>query len=202
MSNPKFYYHTRDIKPAELQLIIDILNQGGIGVLPTDTIYGLVGSALNQDTVEKIYKLRKRTPTKPMIILISSIDDIKLFNIPLDKWEEEFLNKHWPNPLSIILPCPDPKFAYLHRGTNTLAFRLPKSAFLQDLLIKTGPLVVPSANFEGEKPAETIEEANNYFDSLIDFCLDAGRIVAKPSTLVKLDNNKIEVIREGQYKLD
>ena len=67
------------------QKIIKILKNSGIGVLPTDTIYGLVGRALDKKTVERIYKVRKRNPKKPLIILISSLSDLKLFGVKPDK---------------------------------------------------------------------------------------------------------------------
>ena len=63
--------------------IIKILKEGGIGVLPTDTIYGLVGLALNKKTVDRIYRVRKREKTKPFIILISNVKDLELFNIKI-----------------------------------------------------------------------------------------------------------------------
>lgn len=193
-------YHLDKLKPKEFELIIKILKEGGIGILPTDTIYGMVGSALNPVTVDKIYRLRKRTPTKPLIILIASIADLGLFNIKLDNFSKDFLNNNWPNPISVILACPESKFEYLHRGTKTLAFRNPNNPFLLKLLKKTGPLVAPSANFEGEKPAETIAEAKNYFYTNVDFFLDNGELKSASSTLVSLENNKVSVLRKGVFK--
>ena len=111
----------------------DILIKGGVGVIPTDTLYGLVGSALDPETVLRIYKLRRRSPDKPFIILISKIDDLKLFNIKIDKFTLNFLKKNWPNPISVILPCPSKQFEYLHRGTKTLAFRVPNNQELLQL---------------------------------------------------------------------
>src|SRR3989344_946084 len=126
--------------------MIKILKNGGVGILPTDTIYGIVGSALNKQVVERIYKLRRRSQEKPMITLISSLDDLQNFSITLIPEQKEKLNKLWPNPLSIILECKNDEFFYLHRGTNSSAFRMPSDQSLLDLLNSTGPLVAPSAN--------------------------------------------------------
>ena len=183
---------TKDTK-SQKNKNIEILRKGGIGVMPTDTIYGVVGQALNKKTVERIYAVRKRTPSKPMIILISSFDDLKLFNI---KIELERLNKFWPGKVSIILPCPDEKFYYLHRGSNSLAFRLPNNENLQKLISQTGPLVAPSANLEGLPPATTIKEAKKYFGDKVDFCLDGGKIEGSPSKLIKLGNGEIIELRK------
>lgn len=182
--------------------ITQLLKSGKIGVMPTDTIYGIVGSALNQETVEEIYKLRKRSSDKPFIILISSIDDLDKFGISLTEKQKEFLEKNWPNPLSVVLPCASQDFEYLHRGKKSLAFRMPKDKKLLEFLKEVGPIVAPSANPEGEKPAENIEEAKKYFGDQIDFFLDGGKLTEKPSTLIELDKDGIStVLRQGDYKV-
>ncbi len=182
--------------------IISILQQGGVGVLPTDTLYGIVGSALNKKTVQRIYKLRKRNPKKPCIVLISSMFDVKIFSVRLGEKDPNILNKLWPGKVSIILPSKDKAFSYLHRGTKTIAFRLPRSKQLRALLKKTGPLIAPSANWEGERPAQTIQEAKKYFGDQVDFYVSAGRrLRMKPSTLVSLRDGKINVLREGAVNI-
>lgn len=177
------------------------LKNGGIVVMPTDTIYGIVGSALNPETVEKIYQLRKRASNKPFIILVSSLDDLKKFDIQLTDEQKEFLEKIWPNPVSVVLPCEDEKFKYLHRGTKSLAFRIPKNRWLLKILEQTGPLVAPSANFEGEKPSETIKQAKKYFGNNIAFYLDGGRVKATPSTIIEVGVNSVKTLRQGSFKI-
>lgn len=177
--------------------VIKILKKGGIGVMPTDTIYGLVGLALSPKTVLRIYRVRHRNAKKPMIILLGSLAQLKLFGVKIDPRTRVLLKKLWPGRVSIILPCKNQKFFYLHRGKKTLAFRLPKVESLRELLLKTGPLVAPSANYEGEKPAFTIKEAKKYFGSKIDFYFNGGLKTGKPSTLVAIDNGRIIVKRQG-----
>lgn len=153
-----------------------------IGIIPTDTIYGLVGPALSKKEVERIYKVKKRGTKKPFIILISSIKDLELFKIKIDKDAENILKKLWPGKVSVILPCPYKKFEYLHRGTKNLAFRLPRKKQLIKFIRKYGPLVAPSANPEGLPPANSIREAKEYFGDRIDFYI-SGSINDKPSTI-------------------
>ncbi|OGE32249.1 threonylcarbamoyl-AMP synthase [Candidatus Daviesbacteria bacterium RIFCSPHIGHO2_02_FULL_36_13] len=176
---------------------------GKIGVIPTDTIYGIVTSAFDEKLVEKIYKLRKRADDKPFIVLIGSTEDLKKFGVQLTDKQKEFLQNHWPNPLSVVLPVLDEKFAYLHRGKKSLAFRMPKDEELLELLKETGPLVSPSANIEGQKPSETIDEAKEYFGNFVDFYIDRGRIISTPSTLIELsDDGSVKILREGSYKVE
>jgi len=182
------------------KLIQNILLKGGVGVLGTDTIYGLVGSALEKKTVERIYQLRKRNSKKPMIILVSSVRDLELFDTGLDAKTKKFLRKIWPGKVSVILPCKNNKFSYLHRGKKSLAFRIPKKDKLLKLIKKTGPLVAPSANWEGFAPASMIKQAQKYFANKADFYLDEGRLKSKPSTLIEIKKGKIKVKREGAVK--
>lgn len=185
----------------QIEKAIDSLKKGGIGVLPTDTIYGLVGSAFSKSAVKRIYKLKKRSPRKPMIILIGSKKDLGLFKIKLAKQTEKLLEKFWPGKVSIILPCLDRKFSYLLCGAKKLAFRLPRAKWLRNLLKKTGPLVAPSANLEGEPPAETINKAKKYFGKAPDFYINKGKIVSLPSTLIEIKNNNVILKRKGAFKI-
>lgn len=182
--------------------VVELIRNDHIGVLPTDTIYGLVASALSETAIERLYQVRRRTPSKPFIILISTIDDLKLFGITLTSAQQEFLSEHWPNPLSIILPVPDPQWHFLHRGTKSLAFRLPDKPELVDLLSQTGPLVAPSANFEDQPPAKTIQEAKKYFGNELAFYVDAGKLTGQPSTLISFEENKPVILRQGSYYLN
>lgn len=179
--------------------IVSALVLGKIGVIPTDTIYGIVGRAEMPDVVEKIYNIRKRNEGKPCIVLIHSVLDLKKFNIEISPEIEKFVedNNIWPGKVSIVFSSHDYGFDYLSRGTETIAFRIPDSRELLDLLQKTGPLVAPSANMEGEPPAKNIEMAKNYFKDLVDFYVDDGELDSLPSTLIKFENNKPVVLREG-----
>lgn len=179
--------------------IITILKSGGVGVIPTDTIFGIIGDAKNKKTVERIYKVRKRNPQKPCIILISKITELKDFGVMVDKEVASILKRIWPDKVTVILPVSKEKqkeLQYLHRGTNSLAFRLPAKKSLSTLVSKTGPLIAPSANFEGETPAQNLTEAKACFGQEVDFYLK-GKTNTKASTIVKLENQKLLLLREG-----
>lgn len=162
--------------------IIKILKNGGVGIIPTDTLYGLVGSAFSKKVINRIYKLKKRDRKKKLITLISDIQDLKKFGIKIDKAQAKIFSKFWPGKVSIILS-----------GT---AFRLPKNKKLIEILKKTGPLVAPSANPEGLKPAENISQAKKYFKNNVDFYLSGGTLKSKSSTLIEINKKgEIKVIR-------
>jgi L-threonylcarbamoyladenylate synthase len=176
--------------------VLQMLKKGAIGVFPTDTLYGVVAKASSQKAVERVYEVKGRSEGKPLIILISSLSDIKKFGIELLPEHVTFLQTVWPGAVSVILPCAHPKFAYLHRGTKSLAFRMPKKKSLREFLHVVGPLAAPSANPQGLKPAHTIAEAKKYFGENVDFYYAGGRKVGKPSRVISLLSGKPHIIRK------
>ncbi len=182
---------------------IDLLKQNKIIVYPTDTLYGILGRALSKRVVLRIYKVKGRDDDKPFIILISSLSDLKKFNISdrLIRVNGGIVERVWPGPVSVILPCTSTKFSYLHRGTKSLAFRMPKDKELQKILNITGPLVAPSANPQGEVPARNIKQAKKYFGNKIDGYYGSNKKTGKPSTIISLAGRKPKIIRQGAKKV-
>ena len=180
-----------------------VLEDGGVVVLPTDTLYGIIGRALSKKTVEKIYEIKGRNENKPFIVLITSYKDLGLFGVKIDKKQAKFLEKIWPGKVSVILPCNLSKFKYIHRGVESIAFRIigKKNKNLFNLIKKVGPLVAPSANTENDKPAENIKEAKNYFNDKVDLYINGGERKFKSSTLIKLENNGFVILRQGEKKV-
>jgi L-threonylcarbamoyladenylate synthase len=166
-----------------------------IGVIPTDTVYGISCLALEKDLVEQVYRIKQRDFNKPFIILISSIEDLRKFSINLTSDEKTRLTKSWPGPVSIILTVNDEKYQYLHRGTKSIAFRLPKYIDLVSLLEITGPLVSTSANISSERPARAAAEAVEMFGNTLDFYLDVGILNNPPSKIIKIVDGRELVLR-------
>jgi L-threonylcarbamoyladenylate synthase len=171
--------------------LADILKAGGIAVIPTDTLYGLVGCALNPGAVQRISELKQRSGAKPFIILIGDVSELDAFGVEPNPRLEDF----WPGAVSVILPCMRKDLSYLHLGTNSLAFRLPKNPELVSLLKQTGPLVAPSSNPGNHPPALTIAEAKQYFGDAVDYYQDGGSVNGRPSRLIRLVGDQVEVLR-------
>lgn len=179
--------------------VVELLNQSKIGVLPSDTIYGVMAKAADEAAVKKLYDLKKREQ-KPGTIIAASVEQLEQLGI-----KHRYLKaveQYWPNPLSIIIPT-GLDLAYLHQGKMTLAIRIPKDTEIQKLLAKTGPLVTSSANTPGDPPANTIQEAQKYFGDAVDFYVDGGDLSNRPpSTIIRIIDDAIEVLREGAVKID
>lgn len=176
--------------------LISCLNDGGVVVLPTDTMYGLVARASDKQAVERLYRLRGRAPEKPCIVLAAGrwqISDASLWTAK----HKELANQHWPGPLSLVAPTAKTE-DYLHRGTYTLAYRVPAHDALRKLLTSTGPLIAPSANRGGDKPATTIQEAQKYFGDQVDGYVDGGALAGDaPSTVAGVVDDEIYIFRQG-----
>ena len=170
-------------------------------MLPTDTIYGLAGSAFSKEAVEKIYQLKGRDNDKPFIVLLGGVEDLERFNIVIDNFTREKLAEFWPGPVSVVLPCPLDEYKYLHRGEKTLAFRVPDNNDLRDFLKVTGPLVTPSANPQNKRPAKNIKEAKDYFGDEAGFYINGGELQGEPSTLIRLQGGAAEVLRQGRRRV-
>ncbi len=171
--------------------VVTALRAGQIGVIRTDTIYGLVGLASNQETVERIFKVKGRRPTNPVLVLI--FDEKDLFD-PYDT--SQFMGSLWPGKNTIILPSPLAP-AWVTRGVGSVAYRLPADEDLISLIRESGPLVAPSANPEGEEPARTIDQAIAYFGEAVDFYVDGGEVTDNtPSSLLRpMSDGTIERLR-------
>ncbi len=179
----------------QINKLYEALAQDWVGVLPTDTIYGLSASVFSREAVERIYQLKKRSKNKPLIVLISSLDDLEIFGAKLDKLAENKLRQVWPGKVSVILEGHNPEFDYLYCGGDSLAFRMPDYKSIQEILKKTGPIVSTSANVEGQPFARDISEAQKYFGNKVDFYLDAGELDSQPSKVLRIKKGKVEKIR-------
>lgn len=175
--------------------LVAMLRRGAVGVLPTDTLYGVVAGTAFPDAIERLYEVRQRSSLKGCITLIADKDQASEL-VEWSDFDRTLAGRYWPGPVSIVLPVAHSIPAYLHPVDGTLAFRVPDKENLQALLWHTGPLFAPSANPAGMKPAASIEEAKKYFGDSVDFYVDAGDLSGnKPSALIRHKNGEVEVLR-------
>ncbi|MEI6528120.1 MAG: L-threonylcarbamoyladenylate synthase [bacterium] len=179
---------------------IEIIKNGGVGVIPTDTVYGLACSAFNESALERMFEIKGRAENKPPVVLIAEMKDLEKFGAELSDRAKILVTKFWPGPVSIILPIKK-ELAYLDKGLG-LAIRLPDNSQLRDFLKKTGPLATTSANLQGQPPAKNIEEARKYFGRRVDFYKEGCDLSQTASTLVKVKGDKVEILRQGTLRID
>jgi L-threonylcarbamoyladenylate synthase len=179
--------------------IAKLLQNGAVGIIPTDTIYGVVCLAANKEAVQRLYELKKREE-KPGTLTAADIE--QLIALGIKKRYLTAVQHFWPNPISVIIPTGF-NLQYLDQGKMSLAIRIPKDKNLIGFLKKSGPLLTSSANKPGETPAATVKEAQKYFGNEIDFYVDGGDLRGhQPSTVIRIVDDAIEVLREGAVKID
>lgn len=177
-----------------------LLKPAAVGVIPTDTVYGIVARAADQAAVERLYAIKRRE-AKPGTLIAVSLEQLEALGLKHRylKAVEQF----WPGAVSVVIPAADPALAYLHRGKMSLAVRIPDDAELSKLLEQTGPLLTSSANQPGEPPAVNLEQAKAYFGDQMDFYADGGDLSRqRPSTIIRIIDDAIEILRPGAVNID
>lgn len=180
-----------------MKKIIDIINNDGVVIMPTDTIYGIVAKATNEDVIKKIYSLKKRDDRKPMLILVSDQEMLKKYVVSINEIEQSLIDSLWPGPLTIIF---DKKNIsnLLTGGLNTVGIRIPDNKDLLDIINDVGvPLLSTSVNLSGEKSATCVSNINKSMLDNVDFVYDNGECNDVPSTIVRVVDGEVKILREG-----
>ena len=178
-----------------------IINQGGIAVFPTDTVYGIGCNPYNRDAVRKIYEIKSRDISKPFPVLVYSkeiAEKIAFF----DEFTKKIVEKFWPGTLTIILKLTDAELKKSLNVTDKIAVRVPNHKCTLELLKKCNFLVGTSANISGQSsftnPDECFKNIQKY-----DVFVDGGIITSKTeSTIIEIENEKIKIIREGSLSYE
>jgi L-threonylcarbamoyladenylate synthase len=170
---------------------------GAIGVIPTDTVYGVVARAADAKAVTRLYALKRREQ-KPGTIIAASID--QLVELGIKRRYLTAVSQFWPGAVSVEIPH---SIDYLNQGTGRQAFRIPSDERLLALLTQTGPLQTSSANEPGQPTSVNMQQARDYFADRVDFYVDGGDLSGnEPSTIIRVIDDVIEVIRQGAVTID
>ena len=172
--------------------LVAVLRAGGIAVLRTDTLYGLVAVADNQSAVDRVYDVKHRDRQKSCILLVSDSSQLRNYGA-----EPGNIQMEHTAPTSYLATSPNAP-DWLLRTNHELAYRIPDVAWLKQVIASTGPLIAPSANPEGEPPACTIAEARAYFGDAVDLYVDGGEVPSDtpPSQLIRIhDDGTVQRLR-------
>lgn len=179
--------------------LIPLIKSSTVGVLPTDTVYGLVALASNEAATNRLYKLKQRDQ-KPGTLLASSIDQLVTLGVKARYLKA--VEQYWPNPISIVIPL-GTALPYLHQGLYSIAIRIPADPAIQTLLQATGPLITSRANPTGKPPANTVQAAQKYFGDSVDFYVEGGDLSSRQaSTIIRIVDDAVEVLRKGSIMID
>lgn len=177
--------------------VVSLITGGSVGVIPTDTVYGVVCLAGNPEAVDRLYKLKHRR-RKPGTIVAHDVQ--QLIDLGIKKMYLRVAEQFWPASISVVLPH---HLDYLSQGLGSQPFRIPDNKKLLSLLAKTGPLLTSSANPPDEPIADTVAKAKAYFHESVDYYVDGGNLSGSlASTIVKVVDDAVVIVRQGREKID
>lgn len=183
----------------EINKIIDVLSKGEIAILPTDTVYGLTGDATSLKAIKLANDIKKREKPQPLLILVSSIDMLKKYTENISDLELEVINKYWPNKLTVLFEKNDLLSDELTASSPYVGVRMPDNKLLLDIMNKYNkPLLSTSANIHSKDVITKISLLENEMRDSVSYIYDAGELSTTASTLIKIENGKIKILREGE----
>lgn len=187
-----------------LKIACDILKNGGIVGIPTETVYGLAASAYNSDAIANIFKAKGRPQDNPLIVHIASFDTVYEIAKDIPSAALMCAEKFWPGPLTMVLNKTEKIPDSVSAGLKTVAIRMPSNKTARDLIIKSGlPLAAPSANTSGSPSPTTAQHVINDLDGKIDAVLMGTDCnVGVESTVISLTGEHPVLLRPGGITLE
>ena len=188
----------REFKSLHDNGLVVLVKQGSVGILPTDTVYGIVAQAADKQAVDKLYRLKPRE-LKPGTLIAASIE--QLVELGFRRRYLKAVEQFWPGAVSVIIAS-GPELEYLHLGLGNFPVRIPADSKLRKFLEKTGPLMTTSANRPDKPVSNTVQEAQKIFGDKVDFYVDGGNLSDRPpSTIIRIVDDAIEIVRQGAVKI-
>jgi L-threonylcarbamoyladenylate synthase len=177
--------------------INQVIRQGGIAAVPTETFYGLGVTPFDANMVERLLALKGREKGKPILVLIGALEQLSLLTEVMSPIARILTEAFWPGPLTILFPALPTLPANLTAGTGRVGVRLSSCESLTALLSRVGPLTGTSANLAGRPPAQTAQMVQQELGEDVDLIVDAGPTAGgMPSTVVDVQQS-VRVVREG-----
>ena len=173
---------------VSLEQAARLLNTGHVIGVPTETVYGLAATLSHPHAIAEIFQLKGRPSNNPLIIHLANGEGVLSFTKSLPPFFSNLAAAFWPGPLTLVVPIVEETVSERARaGLPTAAFRVPSHALARELIQKTGPLVMPSANLSGKPSATSVEHVENDFS--LDFPVLDGGVCQKgvESTILYLD---------------
>ncbi|EJF88209.1 L-threonylcarbamoyladenylate synthase [Bartonella melophagi] len=187
------------LNSASIKEAVEVLKQGQLVALPTETVYGLAGDATNGKAVASIFTTKKRPQFNPLIVHVSSIVMAEHY-VEIDLLSRRFMEAFWPGPLTLVLPL---KVNHnIHplttSGLDTLAVRFPVGGFAEVVQHFGRPLAAPSANQSGGLSSTSAASVFASLGASVPLIIDGGvSKIGLESTIIKVCNKNIYLLRPG-----
>ena len=177
----------------------NIIKNGGLVAIPTETVYGLGANGLSEEAVIKIFEAKGRPQDNPLILHIAGAEQIEQFAHHIPQAAYDLADRFWPGPLTIILPARDLIPKRTTGGLDTVGLRCPDCDITREIIRISGvPIAAPSANISGKPSTTTAEHVRHDHDGRIDAIVDGGACrVGVESTIVDLTERRPRLLRPG-----
>jgi len=184
--------------PAGLRAAADVLRAGGAVAFPTETFYGLAAAALDPASVKRIFALKGRPDSRPLLVLVDSVAMAETVAHVADP-ARALMDRYWPGALTLVLPARTIVPSDVTAGTGTLGVRISSHPVAHGLVRMLGePVTAPSANPSGLEPPTTAAAVVAYFAGGLDLVLDGGPTAGgAPSTVLDMTVEPPKIIRQG-----
>lgn len=187
----------------DIEKAAELLKNGSVVGIPTETVYGLGASIFNSKAIDYIFELKKRPRTNPLIVHISSIDQLADLTTDFPEAAQKLAEKFWPGSLTMVLPKSDKIPNQITANKSSVAIRIPNHPIFLDLINLVGPIAAPSANpYERISPT-TADHVAKYFPNGLSMVLEGGACEnGIESTIVGFENNKAIIYRLGSISVE
>jgi L-threonylcarbamoyladenylate synthase len=184
--------------PEDVERTAEVLLRGGLGLIPTDTVYGIAALATDEEAVRRVLRLKERSPDKPLPVHVASMREANILAKADGVTAMALADKFWPGALTMVLKRRTGPGTHLPlQPPESIGLRIPDNMFCLALIEHAGFLVVPSANPPGAPSPRTLQDIQAGIREELDFTVDAGACpLGVESTVVDL-TGKATVLREG-----
>jgi tRNA threonylcarbamoyl adenosine modification protein (Sua5/YciO/YrdC/YwlC family) len=180
---------------------VEALNNDGIIVFPTDTIYAFGCSLKSKKAMRRIYQIKEMDAKTPLSFIAPDLSDISNY-AHVDNFAYRILNKNLPGPFTFLLPANQQINKMMLHKRNEVGFRVPRNNICQTLSSELGyPILSTSVPLWGDVVLNNGELIEKNFRHDVDVVLDEGTLISEPSTIVRISKLEVEIVREGKGKL-
>lgn len=199
----KYIDFRNNVDIDKLKFVADEIRSGKIVVFPTETVYGIGTNGLIENSVARLYEIRKRPVTKPISLLVSDIAMCEKYTKFITDIEYKIMKAFFPGPLTIVLRKADIVPNITTANMDYVGIRMPEGNIARSLVSYAGvPLATPSANIAGRPSGTNIKSIMNDFNDTADYFIDGGESkIGQASTVVKVENGVPVILREGSISL-
>ncbi len=178
------------------------VRRGELVVLPTDTVYGLGADAFDPAAVRRLLKAKGRGPEMPPPVLVSAATTLDALAVGIPGYARALVDHFWPGPLTLVCTQQSSLQWDLGDTRGTVAVRMPDHELVLEILERTGPLAVSSANITGRPPAADADAAEEMLGEDVSVIIDGGPAAGdQPSTIVDVTGTQGRVLRTGALSL-